>query len=124
MYWYKIILTADDLDEMRSIDLIREIGQRAAREGYPRDFALFSVANGRNDGAVYYLPPTAMEICPTVLSDFNAIPDDVPAKTSLTVAVGEDSALDHWFRTPTMLASTDYELNSRPRLALPRLVLN
>jgi hypothetical protein len=97
MYWYKITLTASDLDEMRSIDLIREIGQRSAREGYPRDFALFSVTNNRYDGAIYYLPPTATEICPTVLSDFNAVPDNIPDGTVLAIAVGENNALDHWF---------------------------
>jgi hypothetical protein len=97
MYWYKIILTAHDLDEMRSIDLIREIGQRSAREGYPTDFALFSVADNRNEGAVYYLPPTATDICPGVLSDFNAIPDNIPEGSALAIAVGENNALDQWF---------------------------
>jgi|SRR5689334_13898730 hypothetical protein len=97
MYWYKIILTSDDLDAMRSIDLMREIGQRSAREGYPTDFALFSVASSRIDGAVYYLPPTATEICPTVLTDFNAVPDNIPDGEALAIAVGENNALDYWF---------------------------
>jgi len=97
MNWYKIILTSDDLDAMRSIDLMREIGQRSAREGYPTDFALFSVASNRYEGAVYYLPPTATKICPTVLSDFNAVPDNIPDAEALAIAVGENSALDHWF---------------------------
>jgi hypothetical protein len=97
MYWYKIILTAEDLENMRSIDLVREIGQRLARVGYPTDFALFSVTNSRSDGAIYYLPPVAMEVCPTVLSDFNAVPDEIPDRAWLRVSVGEDNALDHCF---------------------------
>jgi hypothetical protein len=97
MYWYKITLTAEDLEDMRSIDLMSEVGRRFAQEGYPSDFALFLVADSRLNGATYYLTPSAVEICPSILTDFNAVAFDMPEKESLKILVGENDALDHLF---------------------------
>ena len=124
MYWYKIFLSADDLENLRSIDLVKEIGSRSARAGYPVDFALFCVADGRYTGATYYLPPSAVKVCPGILADFNAVPDKMPLKESLTIAVGEDSALDHWFDVREVASPKGVELSYKPKLRLPRLVLN
>jgi hypothetical protein len=97
MYWYKITLSSDDLEDMRSIDLMSDVGRRIAQEGYPPDFALFLVADGRVNGATYYLPPSAVEICPGVLTDFDALAAAMPEKESLKILVGESDAMDHWF---------------------------
>lgn len=123
MYWYKIFLSADDLENLRSIDLVKEVGSRSARAGYPVDFALFCVADGRYTGATYYLPPSAAKVCPGILTDFDAVPDKMPLKESLTIAVGENDALDHWFDARDIANPTNSELAYKPKLRLPRLVL-
>lgn len=124
MYWYRIFLSGDDLESMRSIDLVKEVGRRSAQAGYPMDFALFCVADGRYTGATYYLPPSAVKVCPGILMDFNAVPDEIPTKTSLSIAVGEDTAVDHWFKGRELLNTTDAKLTYKPKLALARSVLN
>jgi hypothetical protein len=125
MYWYKIFLSTADLENMRSVDLVKEVGRRSAREGYPIDFALFRVTDNRYVGATYYLPPSALKVCPGILTDFNAVRDDVPSRTSLTIAVGENGALDYWFRSDNIPESISArKRNSRPKSTLLRLVLN
>jgi len=124
MYWYRIFLTADDLENLRSIDLVKAVGSRSAHAGYPVDFALFCVVDGRYTGTTYYLPPSAAMVCPGILTDFNAVPDKTPLKESLTVAVGEDGALEHWFSPHNVANSSCSEFSYKPKLRLPRLVLN